>query len=130
MAYKIIKELVDIPARVDSPRILLDTYNSIFLIEGPSYPEDALEVYEIVLSWISQNNYQFDHPLNCEFNFQVLSSASRKLILEILVELEKAHNRNKNIRILWYYNQEDDDMKEAGEDLMTNVDLPFDIISI
>ncbi len=121
---------VSIEASVDSPRILLDSANSIFLIEGPSYPEDAYEVYECVLQWLKQYNYIFKNQLNCQFKFKVLSSASRKMILEILLELEKSSRNNKNVRIQWYFEKYDEDMMEAGEDFSDNIDIPFEFISI
>jgi hypothetical protein len=128
MGRVIQKDFVSIDMRVDSPRILLDATKPVFLIEGPSYPEDALEVYECVLTWIKSCIYNIKEQLNCEFKFNVLSSASRKLIQEILFMLEKAHRINKNIKILWYFNEDDEDMKDAGEDLMENINLPFDMI--
>jgi ERCC4-type nuclease len=119
-------KLVNVKMRIDSPKIILDSENSVFLIEGPSYPEDPFEVYNCVIHWITMNNNQFDKPLVCEFKFKVLSSASRKLILEILLKLEKASKKNRNVKIKWYYEKYDEDMKEAGEDLSDNIDIPFE----
>ncbi len=130
MDQKFHNRYVNVEMCVDSPKILLDTANSIFIIEGPSYPEDAFEVYECVLKWLIQNNFRFENQLNCKFKFKVLSSASRKIILEILMGLEKASKNNNNIRVQWYYEKYDEDMMEAGEDLSDNFDIPFESISI
>jgi hypothetical protein len=121
---------ININMRVDSPKIVLDAEESIFLIEGPSYPADAFDVYECVLQWLELNNYQFESQLNCEFKFNVMSSASRKFVLEILMGLEKASLKNGNILIMWYYEEFDDDMREAGIDLSENVNIPFQFISV
>jgi len=129
MSHKITGKLVDISKRVDAPKILLDADNSIFLIEGPSYPEDPFEVYGCVIQWINHNG-NFLNPINCEFKFKVLSSASRKLILDILVKLEKASKRNQNVTIKWYYEKDDEDMKEAGEDLSDTVEFPFEFVCL
>jgi len=130
MSQKLQVGVVSFEMTVDSPRILLDTANSIFQIEGPSYPEDAYEVYGCILEWLKQNNNRFENHLNCQFKFKVLSSASRKMLLEILLELEKSSRNHKNIRIQWYFEKYDEDMMEAGEDFSDNIDIPFEFISI
>jgi len=130
MRQSIDGKVINFKMRIDAPRILLDSENYIFLIEGPSYPEDAFEIYDCVIQWIKQNQHQFKQPLNCEFKFKVLSSASRKLILEILYTLEKVAKKNHNITVKWYYDEYDEDMKEAGEDLADNIDIPFEFIAL
>lgn len=116
---------VRIEMSVDSPKILLDEENLLFLIEGPSYPADALETYEIVIDWINDHHYRFESQLICKFKFKMLSSASRKMVYEIFLALEKIAVKNKNITIHWYYQMHDEDMMEVGEDFADNVELPF-----
>jgi hypothetical protein len=118
---------VNISMRVDAPKILLDADNSVFLIEGPSYPEDPFELYGIVIQWLKHNGH-FTKPMNCEFKFKVLNSASRKMIVEILLLLEKTAKRNSNIFVKWYYDEYDEDMKEAGEDLSDTIEIPFELV--
>jgi len=130
MGHSFLGKNINVEMRVDSPKIVLDSNKSIFIIEGPSYPEDAFEVYDCVLHWLKQNNYQFENQLNCEFKFKVLNSSSRKMIVEILIALEMASQKNRNIRVLWYFEKYDEDMMQAGEDLADNIDIPFDFISI
>jgi len=122
-------KFVNINMRIDAPKILLDADNSVFLIEGPSYPEDPFELYGIVIEWINHNRH-ITKLLNCEFKFKVLNSASRKMIVEILFLLEKIAKKNNNIVVKWYYDEYDEDMKEAGEDLSDTIEIPFELVSV
>ncbi len=110
----------------DSPRIVLDTNEGIFKIEGPSYPEDAYELYKYVIQWIDDNQ-DLKTALNFDFNFnfKVLSSASHKMIYEILLKLEDLHRKTNNVIINWYYLNFDEDMHEVGEDFADTIDIPF-----
>ena len=121
---------VDIKETVDSPKILLDAEKATFLIDGPSYPEDAYDVYDTVLDWIKQNDYLLNNELVCHFKFNVLSSASRKMVYEILLELEKLHKANDGILISWHYEKFDEDMLEVGEDFSEIVNIPFKLLPV
>lgn len=116
---------VNIKIGVDSPKIELNEENSVFLIEGYSYPADAYDTYEIVLNWIENSLCKIENQLICEFKLRMISSASRKMIYEILMALERAASQDKKILIHWYYEKYDEDMMEIGEDYADNVSLPF-----
>ena len=122
--------LVEIKQTEDSPKIFLDEDNSSFLIEGPSFPEDAFVVYTPVLNWIKKVTSKFDNELKCEFKFKVVSSASHKMLYEILTELEKMYNKVTNIRIHWYYEELDEDMQEIGEDFSETLNIPFEFFKL
>jgi ERCC4-type nuclease len=119
---------INIEATIDTPKVVLDIEKSAFLIEGASYPEDAYDVYDSILDWLRSNEASYNGELICHFKFNVLSSASRKLVYEILLELEKAQEANKNILINWHYEKFDEDMKEVGEDFSELVNLPFNLL--
>ena len=116
---------VDIEMTDESPHIFLDAENSIFKIEGPSYPEDSYDVYSVVIDWIRKLDGNLKSKLNCDFNFKVLSSASHKMIYEIFIGLENLHKKSNNVVVNWYYLKFDEDMFEIGEDFSDTVDVPF-----
>ena len=43
-------------------------------------------------------------------------------------ELVRFHKKGHTIRILWYFEEEDDDMKYAGEEMSELLDVPFQFI--
>jgi hypothetical protein len=115
---------VHIEMSLDSPKIILDEENAIFLIEGASYPADALHTYEIVLDWVENNVPKIQKQFVCVFKFKLLSSASRKLVYETLLALEKYNNADK-ISVHWYYEKHDEEILETGEDFADHINLPF-----
>lgn len=118
MAIKINKTL-------DSPEIHMDEDNSIFLIEGNSYPADVYKTYMAVFGWIKDYSHQIKDKLICEFKFNVLNSTSRKMVYEIISTLDKSISNQANVQIHWYYENQDDDIREIGEILAEQLKLPF-----
>jgi len=109
----------------DSPLIHLDKNNLIFDISGPSYAADTYSVYQKVLDWLDEVN-EFNGKLKCKFDFSLLSSASHKMVFEILLKLENLYNSGNDITVDWYYAQFDEDMLEVGEAFSETINLPFD----
>ncbi len=48
----------------------------------------------------------------------------------MLILINNIHNDGLNIRIDWYFDENDEDMKEVGEELSEVVDFPFEYRSI
>jgi len=111
----------------DSPGILMDLDKKQIIIEGPSFPEDAVEVYRPILKWLGDNETAID-SLECLFDYTILSSASNKMVFEILVRLEDLFLKKKNIVVKWYYSSFDEDMLDEGKGFKENLKVPFEII--
>ena len=52
------------------------------------------------------------------------------MLLDILMKLEDMHKAGKESLVKWYYPEDDEDMKEAGEEYADIVDVPFEQISV
>ncbi len=113
-----------------TPLISLDLSENIFQIKGPSFSEDILSIYDPVLNWINENLPQLEKELTCEFYFTVLNSASHKKIFQILIILNGFMDRGKKIKVKWYYDEDDEDIMEMGEDLTELINLPFELVPI
>jgi hypothetical protein len=119
--------VISILAKDDAPAIELDSINKIIKIEGPSFPEDALEIYQPILKWLSENENILDE-LKCSFDYTILSSASNKVVFELFLKLEKMYNNGKNISVKWFYSSFDEDMLDEGRGFKENMKIPFELI--
>ncbi len=121
-------ETIIIQETIDTPRITLDYNNLHIKIEGPSYPENAFLVYSNVLKWLNEIGDQYDGALTCDFGFCYISSASKKLIFEILIILEELYDKEKEVVVNWIYEKQDEDMIEMGEEYAEMLEIPINII--
>jgi len=129
-----------IEATDKTPRIILDPYNDNYEISGNSRPENVREFYYPVINWLNEFEKEvlnkkvlkFDekHPLNFNFKMNYFNSSSAKFMYDVISELVKFHEKNHVIRILWYFEKEDEDMKYAGEEMSELLEIPFQFIEI
>ena len=59
------------------------------------------------------------------FKLEYFNTASSKLILDVLYALEDI----KGIKVRWYFNEEDEDMEEAGQEFSELVEIPFEFVT-
>ena len=98
------------------------------LIKGRSIPENSIEFYKPVIDWIGAYG---DAPKDItEVNVQLeyFNTSSSKCILDVFKKLETLSGTE--VKVNWYYEEDDEDMLEAGEDYQAIIDLPFKMIEV
>jgi len=123
-------DVIKILGTDDTPSVMLDAGNNVFEISGRSLPEDVAAFYNPIIDWMEKYNQA---PLaKTIFNFKLVyfNTASSKMLLDILMKLEELHNAGKEVLVKWHFAEDDEDMKEAGEEYADIVDVPFQQISV
>jgi hypothetical protein len=123
-------EVIKIMGTDDTPTVILDSANNNFEISGRSLPEDVAAFYNPILEWLDK--YSQNPNPKTVFNFKLIyfNTASSKMLLDVLMKLEELHNEGKDTLVKWHYPEDDEDMKEAGEEYADIVDVPFEQVSI
>lgn len=124
---------------VFSPEIILDHTNKNFRISGNSRPEDVREIYSPVVEWLHDyrlllkngkaNHYSDDDPLIFQFDLEYFNSSSAKFLYDIVDALKQIKEDGVSLDIAWLWDEEDTDMKEAGEDLSYLAEIDFAFIT-
>ncbi len=102
--------------------------NGELLIKGRSIPENSIEFYKPIIDWISDygNSPQSDTAVNIQLEY--FNTSSSKCILDVFKKLESLSDTA--VKIKWYYEEDDEDMLEAGEDYEAIIDLPFEMVEV
>jgi len=116
-----------IQATEESPEIIFDLEANIFSIKGRSVVSDVESFYAPVLDWLSE--VEFNDSVRFVFDFEYFNISSSKRILFILYQLNNLREAGKDIRVIWNFSIDDDEMKELGEDFAVMVNLPFEFSS-
>jgi hypothetical protein len=113
-----------------TPSILLDKAAGIFEIKGNSLPEDVATFYDPVLDWIRK--YCLDpNPLTTlTFKLTYLNTASSKIIFTYISILEPLVDKGKNVRVNWYYIENDEDTFDLGKEYSELLKIPFVFTSV
>jgi hypothetical protein len=112
-----------------TPRIIIDPEKNVFEITGKSFPEDSKQFYKPVLDWLENNSSKLPKTLDFRFNLFYLSSSSIIAIKQLLMKLKDCRQKGTDVRILWHYDADDEDIKKTGEDYVRVTDLDFRFIA-
>ena len=118
-----------IEATDDTPKVVLDPSNNNFEFSGKSLPEDVTTFYGPVMDWLDGYAEATNPKTVVKFNLVYFNTASSKLILDILFKLEEIFDDGNDISVEWHYQEEDEDMEEAGEEYGDLVEMPLELKS-
>lgn len=110
----------------ETPKVILDPENKVFLISGKSFPENVEVFFNPILHWLDEYITSPAKETPVEFRFDYFNTASAKIILDILIRLEKIIPTGNAVLIKWYSKKADLEMKEAGEEFSEIIDLNFE----
>lgn len=110
----------------ETPTIVFDKDKPEFKITGKSFMEDVQTYYEPILSWLEAYKEDPNQITEVTFEIEYINTASSKMFLDILSELNDIHLDGKEIRIIWRYYEDDEDMEEMGHEFADIYELPFE----
>lgn len=119
-------KLMKVNGTEDTPHVILDPENQVINLAGRSLPEDVVGFYEPILNWVDDYVTKPTERTIVEFKFEYFSTASSKIILDIMQKLEGLVDEGKEVVIRWHYAVDDEDMQEAGRLYSDLVDIPFE----
>ncbi len=113
-----------------TPQISFDSANGVLEISGRSIPENSVDFYRPVLQWLE--SYQTSPKPETKFIFKLeyFNTSSSKCLLDIFRKLEKLSEAGHPTIIEWYFDEDDEDMQESGEDFQEIIELPFHMIEL
>jgi hypothetical protein len=120
------------PLRIEpthkTPKVYLDPDANIFEVSGRSIPEDSVGFYKPILDWMDDYSNKPAAKTQFKFELEYFNTSSSKNILEILKKLEKIYQDGHDVSIIWYYDEDDEDMEETGEDYKALLSVPLELV--
>lgn len=123
-------ETLYIPPTKNTPEVRFDADQGIFLLQGNSLPENAGDFYSPIIASLGEHLPVLTHPVRFEFRLPYFNSSSLKAIYLILTEAKKAMDQGMELECIWYVEDQDEFMLDAGETFIEMVDLPLQIVDI
>ena len=108
------------------PDIDFNSKKGEFNISGRSYHENTNEFFEPVLSWLKQYVNEYDQDTTLNFKLTYFNTPSSKAFAQILKILE---NYKGKIVVNWFYQIEDEDMMEDGQNLRDITSVEVKLVS-
>jgi len=113
-----------------TPTVNFNAETGVVEIKGRSIPENSVEFYKPLVDWLEE--YKANPAAKTQVNIQLeyFNTSSSKCILDVFKKLEAIHKAKNDVEINWYYEEDDEDMLEAGEDYESIIRIPFKMIEI
>ena len=122
------KEFAEISESQRTPKLYLDCQQGVIKLAGRSMPENSNSFYNPILEWIDKYLQKPCDNTKVIFDLEYFNSSSSKMILQIMQRLKKLDEQDKNVKVDWYYLEDDDDMFDSGKTFEELAGLNFEFI--
>jgi len=119
-----------IEATKKTPDVLLDANTGELNISGMSCSENALGFYAPVFDWINSYVSSPKDETTINFKLKYYNTSSAKCLLDLMDRVMAVKESGKQVIINSYYDPNDDEMLESGENYSTILDHPFNLLAI
>lgn len=117
------------PSRV-TPLINFDPDEGILEMRGRSSPENAIQFYQKIIQNLDLYAVSDQGDFTANFAFEYFNTSSSKCLFDVFKRLVRIKDSGKDLVVNWFYEEDDEDMMEAGEDYSDLLDLEFNFIEI
>ena len=117
-----------------SPSLDFNIETRTLEICGYSRPENVRDFYFPLIQWLDelntyhiekQNKGEVEEPYSFNFKFVYFNSSSAKFIYDIIILLNGFQKDGLPMKIYWFFDEDDDELREAGEELSDMANVPF-----
>jgi len=116
---------------LNTPRIKLDATSGLLIFFGRSIPENPIKFYEPIEKWFKKYLQTNPSQIIFQIHLDYLNTHSTECVLILMKILESYYKSSKaDVKIIWNFDEDDEDMDDLGKDLSTLVDIPFETIEV
>jgi hypothetical protein len=113
-----------------TPAIFFDAKTGRLELKGRSIPENSIQFYKPLYDWIEAYGKEPCAQTEVAMKLEYFNTSSSKCILDIFKKLESIPDSKSTVLVNWYFELDDEDMEEAGQDYQAIISLPFNIIEV
>ena len=113
-----------------TPTISLDLASGVLEIKGRSIPENSIEFYKPLVDALDKYAGSPKTATNVNIQLEYFNTSSSKCILDVFKKLENINKNGSAVIINWHYEEDDEDMLEAGEDYQAIINIPFKMVQV
>jgi hypothetical protein len=113
-----------------TPNVKFEADQGFIEIKGRSIPENSIEFYKPLVDWLEDYSKTPAALTKVNIQLEYFNTSSSKCILDVFKKLEAIYKAKNEVIINWHYEEDDEDMLEAGEDYESIIRVPFKMIEI
>lgn len=110
------------------PLIDCNNYTGTIILAGKSVPEGKTQHFDLFKAWVQEYIANPCEITTVEFRMEYFNINTSKYLLWFLYQLNDLFKTENELVVKWFFEKNDDDMLEVGEDMAVMVDFPFQYI--
>jgi len=119
-------ETLTIEMTPKTPLIHFNAGDGVLEFQGRSIPENSIEFYAPVFDWMDKYSVNPRKETSVKIQLEYFNTSSSKCLLDIFKKLQNLHkDGTSKVTVTWFYEEDDEDMLEAGEDYQAIIKVPF-----
>lgn len=119
-------ENIQIEMSPKTPLVTCNLQSGKLEFKGRSIPENSIEFYQPVFEWIDRYAASARPETLVDVQLEYFNTSSSKCLLDIFKKLQQLHQGGQSkVTVTWFYEEDDEDMLEAGEDYQAIIKVPF-----
>jgi len=107
----------EMAATANTPKIVLDPEEGKLVICGSSSPFSPTNFFAPILEWFENYRALGKGPLQVFIMLDYFNTYTSKFLLRLCRQCDVVAKEGKDIKVYWYFDPEDNDMREFGEHL-------------
>ncbi len=114
-----------------TPLIDFDLATTTFTIDGRIIPENPIQFFDNLNKWLTDNYYNADLKIvNLNLKLDFFNTASAKCLVVLINNFLKLKAKGAEVHVNWFYMEDDEEIKEAGEDYSYLVKHAFNFVEV
>ena len=110
-----------------TPQVEFVALENKLTLAGRSIPENSIQFYDPLIAWTESYCAAGPSQMEVHIKLEYFNTSSSKCLMDLLKRVEAC---NGDAQVYWYYEEEDEDMQEAGEDYAAIIQLPFKLVEV
>lgn len=112
-----------------TPAIQADWDGGVLKLRGDSYPENSFALFQPVVEWVETYLRDTQRPLRLELELLYLNTSSVRALMDILDQLEDAHQAQRPVSVTWLYDVANERVADLAEEFKEDCTFPFEIVT-
>jgi hypothetical protein len=115
------KFIIDQAAKI--PKVEFDPMSGKLLMQGRSNPENARELFTPMIEWMDEYVKQPAEVTELTIDLELFNTSTSKYIMELMRKIRQLADEDKKFRVMWRYEDDDEEMLDTAEayEMMTGL---------
>lgn len=114
----------------NTPFLLFDPSVAILELRGRSSPDNSVNFYASLVDALEAYCEQGNKSVIVNIAFEYFNSSTSKIVFDLFRKLAIIDKNGNKVKVNWYFEEDDDDMMEAGEDYADLINVEFELVPI